>query len=815
VIVLVLSIPFFVFLPTNPPSPPLKIPLCPPLIKGDVGGLPGGKGGLFSFASKKNLIYLLKVFTIAFCLSGFWSVPFLANLPYIAHMKWTQLEGIRELFPRPLWPAFIASAVAIFFIIRSKEKRLYFFLWLAGIMLCLYFFLPDGKLWNARFLPYLYTIAIILSAYTLTEVVALFNQQFTVHSSRFTVSRLFGIFLPVITFIGFILLHPLSYIPNWIKWNYSGYEQKKDWATLKSLMDYLDSLPSGRVMWEYRPELDKFGTPRVLELIPYFTKQPTMEGLLIESSITAPFHFIMQAETTKKPTHAVGGITYPSFSFDMGVKHMKLFNIKYFIAFSDDVRKEADRFLKPLKRIGDFSVYELQDIDNINAGYISVADDIEYRKFTGKWKDEAISWFKNGETLERPIVYIKEENPPTSPFFKGGQRGITGGQGGIKEVVEGSSNNISHVNVTNDSIEFNTNAIGIPHIVKISYFPNWKAEGAKGPYLASPSLMAVIPEKNHVRLYFARRWPDWLGIILTWSSWGFVVIALFRIIVVQNKRLLRPDFIGTRNDKLTNDASLLSLSRKHSGFGTTKQSQHFLLSIVIPAYNEEKNLKRTIEEILLYTKNHGWKTEVVIIDDGSNDGTWEVMEKIKKKHSSIIKILRNEKNEGKGSAVKKGMLNSSGEYVIFTDADLSYDLSGIELFVKELSDRYDVVIGSRRISGSELKVSVGPLRRTMSRIFSSIVNLLTGINYSDTQCGFKGFRGEVAREIFSFLTIKSFAFDVEALYIAKKQRLKIKEIPVRLVRESYITKRLMLHSIKMLADILKIRLNSLFGRYRG
>lgn len=135
--------------------------------------------------------------------------------------------------------------------------------------------------------------------------------------------------------------------------------------------------------------------------------------------------------------------------------------------------------------------------------------------------------------------------------------------------------------------------------------------------------------------------------------------------------------------------------------------------------------------------------------------------------------------------------------------------------MKELSDRYDVVIGSRRISGSELKVSVGPLRRTMSRIFSGLVNLLTGIDYSDTQCGFKGFTKDATQKIFSLLTIKSFAFDVEALYIAKKQGLKIKEIPIRLVRESYITKRLLLHSIKMLADILKIRVNSITGRYCG
>lgn len=238
------------------------------------------------------------------------------------------------------------------------------------------------------------------------------------------------------------------------------------------------------------------------------------------------------------------------------------------------------------------------------------------------------------------------------------------------------------------------------------------------------------------------------------------------------------------------------------------------MSYVIPAYNEKKNIERTVEEILLYTRDHGWKTEVVIVDEGSNDGTWEIMEKVKKKYSGAIEILKNEKNEGKGSAVRKGMLNCSGQYAIFTDADFSYDLSSKDIFIQEFSNGYDVVIGSRKVTGSELKVPVGLLRKLMSRIFGGLVNLITGVNYSDTQCGFKGFKKDAAREIFSRLIIKSFAFDVEALYIAKKQGLKIKEIPVRLVRESYVTKRLILHSIEMFMDILFL-ICFVFFKYRA
>jgi hypothetical protein len=266
----------------------------------------------------------------------------------------------------------------------------------------------------------------------------------------------------------------LTYIPFWVKWNYEGFERKTTWNEVKVLFEFLKGLPYGRVMWEYTPQYDRFGTPRVLELIPLFTGKPTVEGLLIESSLSAPFHFIIQFETTLTPTAPNFGFEYPCdrLNIQKAVEHMRFMGIKYFVAYTEEVKREADRVLPIISQIGGFTVYEIPEVKLVEPLF-----DFQVQRKTKNWKREAVEWFIRGD-LSKPIIFAMEA-------FKKPER---------KDVK------CQLIRFEQDKIEFYTDGIGIPHIVKISYFPRWWVEGGRGPYLVSPSFMVVIPEKEVVRL---------------------------------------------------------------------------------------------------------------------------------------------------------------------------------------------------------------------------------------------------------------------------------------------------------------------------
>jgi hypothetical protein len=306
------------------------------------------------------------------------------------------------------------------------------------------------------------------------------------------------------------------------------------------------------VMWEFNRGYESFGTTRTLENIPVFTGQPTMEGLLIESSLNAPFHFITQAETSERSTHAVPGLDYPEFDFERGLEHLRLYGVRYFVAFTEKVKKEAEAAGLPVvgevpapkateqaksadettTADGGFVIYEVGDGDLVEVPPyrpVMTAD--------RDWRDRSLEWYRDPDALQTPLVYIDDqrardafvpepagENPPEPGDLP---REPLKDPGPVADVRW----------VGNERLEFTTDRIGEPHVVKVSWFPNWQAEGADGPWLLSPGLMVVVPTQQDVALTYRDTPLEVAGKAMTLA--GLAVLAATAALWIRRRRPTR------------------------------------------------------------------------------------------------------------------------------------------------------------------------------------------------------------------------------------------------------------------------------------
>lgn len=203
-----------------------------------------------------------------------------------------------------------------------------------------------------------------------------------------------------------------------------------------------------------------------------------------------------------------------------------------------------------------------------------------------------------------------------------------------------------------------------------------------------------------------------------------------------------------------------------------------MLSIVIPAYNEEKRLANTLTSINSYLTSQRYDFEVIVVDDGSKDKTKQVALEHVLYRNGKLKLIENGVNRGKGYSVKRGILEARGENILFTDSDLSTPIEEIRKLLSFLNSGYDIVIGSRAVFGADIKIHQPFYRECMGKIFNFLVQFFVLKGIRDTQCGFKLFKAAVVKDIAKELKIDGFAFDVEMLYLAQKKCYKSKEVPI-------------------------------------
>lgn len=235
------------------------------------------------------------------------------------------------------------------------------------------------------------------------------------------------------------------------------------------------------------------------------------------------------------------------------------------------------------------------------------------------------------------------------------------------------------------------------------------------------------------------------------------------------------------------------------------------LSIIIPAYNEGKKIEATLKSVAFYLKTKPIWADVIVINDGSRDETKHICESVMPQLASqevSYCLLSNDRNRGKGYSIKKGVSQAQGEYILYSDADLSTPIEEMEKFLPFLKDKYDIVLGSRALKESQILVHQPWYREKMGKVFNLLVRTLVLRGIKDTQCGFKCFRKEAAKKIFAQLVTDGFAFDVEALVLAKKMNFKVKEVPIKWVNHPESKVHPVKHSLAMLLELMKIRLKS-------
>jgi len=243
------------------------------------------------------------------------------------------------------------------------------------------------------------------------------------------------------------------------------------------------------------------------------------------------------------------------------------------------------------------------------------------------------------------------------------------------------------------------------------------------------------------------------------------------------------------------------------------ETQQVYLSLVIPAFNEEARIGKSLERILSFLSSQPYSYEVIIVDDGSQDRTVEVVQQ-RCTAEDKVRIERQSRNLGKGQAIKQGMLLAKGKYLFFSDADLSVPIETLSLFLSSLEKGIDVAVGTRQMAGAVIEFHQPLYRELMGRVFTQLSNWILGLWVSDFTCGFKGFRRGAARDLFSQQQLRNWSFDPEILFLAQRKGFKIKEVPVTWRDDRRTKVRLRSDIFTSFLGLLKIRLNQILGKYK-
>jgi dolichyl-phosphate beta-glucosyltransferase len=235
------------------------------------------------------------------------------------------------------------------------------------------------------------------------------------------------------------------------------------------------------------------------------------------------------------------------------------------------------------------------------------------------------------------------------------------------------------------------------------------------------------------------------------------------------------------------------------------------LSVIIPAHNEESRLPDTLEQVFRFLGRQSFESEVLVVENGSTDRTFEVAQQFAGKHANC-RVMQSEK--GKGAAVRRGMIEARGEYRFMCDADLSMPVEEIEKFIPPKLEAFDVAMASREAMGA-VRYNEPSYRHIGGRGINYIIQLLILPGLNDTQCGFKCLRAGIAQEIFKRQTLNGWSFDIEMLYLARRRRYRVREIPIHWYYHPETKVSAVRDALRMIVDIFRIHANALRGLYDG
>jgi hypothetical protein len=440
---------------------------------------------------------------LGFALAAFWALPLVVRVGYSTDMGWHPVSDLWQVFPRDLWPMLVLGAAGVTWAVARRMTvapalTLVVFP-LVGFLVIRY--ADWTKLYNARLLPYWYYSVFLFAGLfvglALTEMVRRWRWR---SSGAWVVAVLGAAVFMAVSAVG------IQKTPAWAQWNYTGYEGKPAYSEYRGVLELVDTLPPGRIMWEANNEMNRYGTPMALMLFPYWSEgHPSMEGLLFESSLTTPFHFLNAAEVSQRPSNPVGGLRYHTMDFSRAVPHLALYDVAYYVSYTEQGADAASAYgLDLLGESPPFKVFALPESELVDvASYQPAVWD-----GPGSFRDASLEWYDDVGVLDRWVVAAGPADwPRIEAIDSVGSTARLASTGAVSDIV-----------VEPQRVSFHTTAVGVPHLVKVSYFPNWRATNADGPYLATPSLMVVVPTDEDVTLEFGNTWAETGGLALTGAA---------------------------------------------------------------------------------------------------------------------------------------------------------------------------------------------------------------------------------------------------------------------------------------------------------
>jgi len=337
-----------------------------------------------------------------------------------------------------------------------------------------------------------------------------------------------------------------NFVSGWANWNFEGYEGRTEYPEYFDLVTTMDNVGEefgcGRALWEYdRDRIGAYGTPMAPMLLPHWTDGciGSMEGLFFESSPTVPFHFLMQSELSANPSRPMRGLPYNDLDLDLGSAHMQMTGVRYYVAFTNEALEAASRVperLEPIAFSSPWTVYLVHDSDLVEPLSFEPVVARDADNAGRAWTDPAAEWFNDPERWDVPVA---ASGPPqwarvetiTAEMDSEAGEVVTEPdmpvrfEVGPRHAVDSAT--VSDLEVEREKISFSVDQVGVPILVKVSYFPNWSVDGAEGPYRVTPNWMVVLPTSNDVTLSYGATGVEYLGWFL--SLLGLVaVVAMWR-----------------------------------------------------------------------------------------------------------------------------------------------------------------------------------------------------------------------------------------------------------------------------------------------
>jgi len=454
---------------------------------------------------RRNFVYLAWLYAAAALLMAFWLVPLVAGLPYATSIHWEwQFQSWLDVVPPLLLVPAALTIVDVIRLIRHREARgpghyLLFNLLVSAAAFCA---ANSVGVPDIRFIPFAQFLLVLLALDLLSTFLP-----------RLPASGLIGVALTAAT-LGFVQVNA-GYIPNWVRWNYEGIERKTPYGLLQHLMAALEgTLADPRVAYEHSPSHDAFGSMRIFESLPRLAHRATLEGVLLQTAVTAPYVYYIQSLVSAQGTSVIPGYSYPDSDPVRGTARLDLFNVRDFLALSDKVKAalDGDRRWTRLFALESYVIYRRTEAP---AGYVRVPKFRPVLLETENWKKDFHRWFDKDDLLDIPLVAARTVPAAARGFFPLSAKSPTD----VPRVPERLNCAVKE-KLSSQEIEFTTSCPGVPHYIAVAYHPNWRVDGAFGVFLASPSFMMVVPQQPVVRLRFGRSAPDWMGILATLAGIG-------------------------------------------------------------------------------------------------------------------------------------------------------------------------------------------------------------------------------------------------------------------------------------------------------